>query len=524
MGDGAIRYGPTGTPQYTLGEAAADWACRWLLQPDRHIAGQHWQFTMEQLRFLWWWYAIDEQGRFLKTYGVLRRMKGWGKDPLAAVLAAIELVGPCRFGGWKGDNPIVVPQPSSWVQIAAVAKEQTRTTMTLFPSLFSKEAITEYGLDIGKEIIYAHHGRDQLQAVTSSPKTIEGARSTFCIINESQHWLEHNDGHAMAQAIRRNSAKIGGRALALTNAHRIGELSVAEQDWEKYLKDGDSGEILYDSLEADPETDIYDDDSLRAGLLGARGDSVWVPVERLMIDARDERDSEVTRRRFYLNQIRQESGTWITAADWKATERVEVVPDGRLVTLGFDGSRFHDTTVLVGTVIETGYQWIIGAWAKPDLPGDWEVPEQEVQAAVDATFEKYQVWRMYADPYWWEETIARWAGEYGDDRVLFFHTNRLMARLTRFLKAYETAVRTKELGHEASPMFAEHIANAVKRDVNLKDEDGEKLYIITKEHKSSPRKMDGAMAGTLSWGARLDALAAGVGEGSVYETRGVLTL
>lgn len=519
-----VRYGPTTYPQYTLGWAAMEWACKYLQQPDRNIAGSPWQFTDEQIFFLLWWYAIDEQGSFLKTYGVLRRMKGWGKDPLAAVMSAIEFVGPCRFGGWKHGEPIVVPQQSAWVQIAAVSKEQTRNTMTLFPSLFSKKAIDEYQIDLGKEIIYAHKGRDQIQAVTSSPSTMEGARSTFVLLNETQHWLEPNDGHAMAQVIRRNSAKVSGRALAITNAHRIGENSVAEQDWEKYEKDGDDGEILYDSLEAPEETDIQDDDSLRAGLLAARGDSVWVPVDRLMVDARDERDTEVTRRRYYLNQIRQESSTWITAAEWKSTERDEAVPEGKLITLGFDGARFNDTTALVGTVISTGYQWVIASWARPEGVREWEVSEESVQAAVEAAFERYDVYRMYADPYWWEETIARWAGRWGDDVVIFFHTNRLMARLTRVLKAYETAVRTKELGHAEDKMFAWHIANAVKRDTNLRDEDGELLYTIGKENKGSARKIDIAMAAVLSWGAYLDALADGVGEDSVYESRGVLVL
>lgn len=522
-----VRHGPEGLPERTLGWAAMEWAATWLQQPDRPVAGQPWAFTDEQMRFLAWWYAIDPAGAFLKTYGVLRRLKGWGKDPLAAVIAAIELVGPCRFGGWdRQGEPLVVPQPSAWVQIAATAKEQTRNTMVLFPSLFSKRAVQEFGLDIGKEIIYARGGRSQIQAVTSSPKTLEGARSTFVILNETQHWLENNDGQEMAKAIRRNSAKVGGRGLAITNAHRIGEGSVAEQDWHKYLTDGDGGEMLYDSVEAPEETDIADDESLRAGLLAARGDSVWVPVDRLMLDARDERDTEVYRRRFYLNQIRQESNTWITAAEWQGAERSEEVPAGTPITLGFDGARFRDATALVATVIPTGYQWVLGLWQRPDTSEEWEVPEDQVALAVEAAFERYQVCLFYADPYWWEETIARWAGRWGHEVVAFFHTNRLLGRIARTLKSYQTSVRTGELGHEASSAFAEHVANAVMRDVNLRDEDGERFYVISKEQKNSPRKIDIAMAAVLSWSARTDALAKGLGhEGaSVYDERGIISI
>lgn len=519
----AVRYGPQGLPKLSLGWAAMEWASKYLQQPDRAIAGRPWEFTEEQMRFVANWYAVDEDGNWRYTYGVLRRMKGWGKDPLAAVLSAIEFVGPCRFAGWlPSGEPKVIPQPAAWVQIAATAYPQTRNTMLFFPSLFSKRIIQEHGIDIGKEIIYAEGGRRQIQAVTNSPRVIEGGRSTFVVAGETQHWLEQNGGHEMAAAIRRNSAKVGGRALAITNAHRIGEGSVAEQDWEKYQADGEAGEILYDSLEAPADTDLADDDSLHAGLRAARGDSVWVPIDRLMIEARDERDTEVYRRRFYLNQIRVEFNTWITGAEWGSAGREEIVPEGALIAMGFDGSRVRDATALVGTVIETGYQWVIGVWQRPDVASEnWEVPEDEVNVAVAGAFERYHVWRMYCDPYWWEETIARWAGRYGDDKVLFFHTNRQIVRLTRTLKAYETAVRTGDLGHEqcagdhpsgqpcSAQVFAEHIANAVKRDVNIKDEDGERLYVISKEHKGSPRKMDIAMAATLSWGARLDALAAG---------------
>lgn len=489
-----------------------DWAARNLLQPDRLIAGRPWTFTDEQKRFVLWYYAVDEAGQFLYTYAVLQRQKGWGKDPLAAVMAAIEFVGPCRFGGWGADGePIVMPQPSAWVQVAATALPQTRNTMLFFPSLFTKAAIHEHRIDLGKEIIYAHGGRSQIQAVTSSARVIEGGRSTFVVLGETQHWLENNEGYAMAAAVRRNSAKVGGRALAITNAHRMGENSVAEQDWESYQAVGDGGTILYDSIAAPDDTDIEDDASLRAGLIAAAGDSAWVPIDRLMIDARDQRDSETTRRRFWLNQLRPETSTWITGAAWDAGSREGiVVPPGTVITLGFDGARFRDSTALVGTVVETGYQWVIGYWPRPDnAPQGWQVDDTAVSWAVDASFERYQVWRGWFDPYWWEDTISRWAGKYGEDKVVLFHTNRQIARMTRTLKAYETAVRTGDLTHEPDPVFAAHIAHAVKRDVNFRDEDGERLYTIGKEHKGSPRTMDIAMAASLSWGARLDALAGG---------------
>lgn len=62
-------------PERTLGWEIAAWCTRWLRNMD---GTGHWEFTLEQLRFLLWWYAVDEAGRFVYRKGVLQRMKGWG--------------------------------------------------------------------------------------------------------------------------------------------------------------------------------------------------------------------------------------------------------------------------------------------------------------------------------------------------------------------------------------------------------------------------------------------------------------
>jgi hypothetical protein len=137
---------------------------------------------------------------------MLRRMKGWGKDPLGAVWLATELCGPCRFGGFDAEGlPVAIPHPAPWVITAAVSLDQTKNTMRLFPGLFSEDAMDEYRIDIGKEIIYTRNGI--LEAVTSSPRAIEGKRTTAALKNEPHHWLESNEGLAMSKVIARNNAK-----------------------------------------------------------------------------------------------------------------------------------------------------------------------------------------------------------------------------------------------------------------------------------------------------------------------------
>ena len=61
-------------PERTLGWEIAGWTHEYLAGED----GSPWNFTDEQLRFVLWWYAVDEAGRFTYRTGVLQRCKGWG--------------------------------------------------------------------------------------------------------------------------------------------------------------------------------------------------------------------------------------------------------------------------------------------------------------------------------------------------------------------------------------------------------------------------------------------------------------
>ena len=227
-------------PGLTLGWDVLAWSAEYLRQPDGPNAGDAWKFTDEQARFILHWYAIDGQGRFVYRYGMLRRVKGWGKDPVGATICATEFVGPCRFDGFDANgDPVARTHPAPWVLIGAVSKDQTRNTMTLFPSLFSDAALKDFSIDLGKEIIYAEKGRRRLEAVTSSPRALEGARATFTLKNETQHWLSTNEGHQMSEVITRNATKSrdgAARALAISNAHNPGEDSDAEHDFEGWQK------------------------------------------------------------------------------------------------------------------------------------------------------------------------------------------------------------------------------------------------------------------------------------------------
>jgi hypothetical protein len=507
----------------TLGWAVVEWAEEMLLQPDGPDAGETWKWTLEQLRLLLWWYAVDEQGRFIYRRGTLRRVKGWGKDPFAAALAAVELLGPCRFGGFDSTGKVIaVPHPAPWIQVAAVSKDQTRNTMSLFPGLFgTKERAKRMGVDLGKEIIYTDRG-GRIEAVTSSPRALEGGRPTFVILNETQHWLANNEGHAMAEAVARNLAKIrdgAARALSITNAHEPGEDSVAEREWDAWLKI-DSGKsratgVLYDSVEAPADTDLKDPDSLARGIRAARGDSHWLDVERLVAEVYDPRTPPSMSRRFYLNQVVAAEDAWMAPHEWNACAQPEqVVTDGDEVVLFFDGGKSDDATGLVGCRVSDGHLFVAGVWEKPDGPaGDgWEVDRDDVDRVIHAAFERFDVAALYCDVALWESYIDSWRDRYSDRLRVWATTGAgkkghatawdMRSRVPEFTAAAERFVSDvvgADLSHDGDPVLTRHVLNA-RRAPNRWG------VSLRKEHRESTRKIDLAVCAVGARLARRDVL------------------
>lgn len=492
-------------PKLTLGWAALYWAFEWLELPG----GGNWLCTPEQERFVLWWYAIDKRGRFLYREGLLQRLKGWGKDPLGAVISAIEFIGPCRYGPdagtvrdpWGHEHPAGVSHPQAWVETVAVSKDQTRTTMTIFPWLFSKAAIAEYGIDLGKEIIYADRGARRIEAVTSSPRSLEGMRATFVLLNEVQHWRRVNEGHEMARTIARNLAKSAdgqARALSITNAYEPGEESVAElarEAWENVQagRAKDTG-VLYDSLEAPPSARLVPDE-IPDVLKAVRGDAHWLDIERITNEILDPRTPPSQSRRFYFNQIVAAEDAWVTPQEWDSiADRTVEVAAGEPVSLGFDGSLTDDHSALMGCRISDGYLFTLGVW-DPELYGG-EAPRDEIDHAVRAAFEHYDVVAFFSDLHPWESYVDRWALDFGRQLCAASTLRHPIAwdmrgRQKEF--TLEGAERThneiteQAFRHDGDARVRQHVHNARRRPNAWG-------VAFGKEHRESRRKVDALAA------------------------------
>jgi len=404
------------------------------------------------------------------------------------------------------------------VQIAAVSRDQTRNTMTLFPGLVGgKDRARSLGVDLGKEIIYGP-GSARIEAVTSSPRSLEGSRPSLVVKNETHHWIGSNEGLGMSRAIARNLAKSrdgSARSLALTNAHEPGEASDAEADYDAWrqITAGRSvaSGFLYDSLEAPPGTVLADRESLRAGLIAARGDSTWLDVDRLIEEILDPTTPPSMSRRFYLNQVVAAEDAFLAPHEWAACSTGERLTDGT-VTAFFDGSARDDHTALVVCRLDDGHVDVAGHWE----PGEDGIDRDEVNAGVARMFDRFDVVAFYADVHEWESYVDRWRDEYGDRLLIDATAGRgrrahavewdMRSRTAEFTAAvgrFEADVLGRDLTHSGHGSLAQHMANA-KRAGNRWG------FSLRKEQKDSPRKIDLAVCAVGARMARRDVLNAGV--------------
>lgn len=463
--------------------------------------------------------------------------KGWAKTELAAWLAAVELHrdGPVRCDGFDArGNPVGVGVVDPYIPCVAVTEEQSDELVYGALRVILGYSSLAGDFDIGIERIMRAGGDGKAVSLATTPDARDGARTTFEVCDETHRWILPR----MEMAHRVMLANLPKRKLAqawmleITTAPAPGGGSVAEatMDYARQVADGkiSDSKLFFFHRQAGDEHDLETDEGVRAAVLEASGPvAQWSDIEGIIEQWKDPTADRSYLERVWLNRLVISSEKAFDVERWKELAKPDyVVPDGAKIVLGFDGARYHDSTGLVGTDIATGFQWVIGVWECPhQQETKWEVPEADVDAAVRAAFARWDVWRLYADPPYWDGHVSKWAGEFGEKRVVEWWTNRYKA-MAYALRAYQNAMIAGEVSHGGDAALARHIGNAYRRDTRLRDEEGKALWVIQKQRSDSVHKIDLAMAGCLAWECRNDALAAGVvaEAESVYETRGILWL
>ena len=529
---------PAGLPEdhgyATLGWGALAWCTQHLIQPDGPEAGRAFKFTPEQARFVLWLYAIDDTGRWVYSTAILRRMKGWGKGPVTAAICLFELLGPCRFAGWRKDGrPRAKRHPKPWVQIAAVSEKQTKNTFAMIRAMIgSRTEIDGLPIDCGMTRVYAGEGNSRLlEPVTTRSESLEGNQVSFVAIDEPHHLMETNGGKDLVRVCKRNAAKsralVSGagstaRVMMTTNAHAPGMGSAAEDEWDSLLsyKAGKNKryKTLYDCLEAPPYRDDWTEDDLAAAIAVAMGDSIWLDPVALIDAFYDAAVPIEDSIRFYLNQLAASADLWVAPQHVDQALRPDVtVAKGALIALAFDGSTSDDASALVGCEIESGHVFVIKVWEKPDGPEAkaWEAPREEMSDTVDWAMGYYDVCAFFADVHPFESYVDEWAKQYRDQLLVKagpkhsvgFDMRSRGQDFTLGAMSFHAGLVDGSLTISAlEPQYLESVRRHLYNSRRRPNKHG---VSFSKEGRESPKKIDAAVTAVLARIARRAAVEAG---------------
>jgi hypothetical protein len=473
-------------------------------------------------------HALAGHRRFSRAGLSLR--KGVAKTEKAAWLAICELHpdAPVRTVGWKGKQPLGGGVTDPYIPVVAFSEQQSEELVYgAMLAILQDDACPIGGdFDLGQERIMRRSGNGKAVPLATSPSSRDGARTTFQVFDETHHMVSQRLKRAHQAMLANLPKRTDAWSLEVTTAFTPGEKSVAEEtmDYARAVHEGrvSDSRLFFFHRQASDHHDLRTAKGLRAAVREASGPALkWSNIESIIDQWKDPSTDKAYLERVWLNRIVQSSSQAFDAEAWRSLVEPGEIADGAVVVLGFSGARYADAAALVATDVTSGRMALVQAWEKGPADGDgWEVPKKELDEAVASAFGRWSVWRLYAMPTHWEATVDAWAGRFDDppdakdrrDHVVMWRTNQHQ-RMALACRAFSTAIAAREITHDGDQLLSRHIGAANRHDLRTVDEEGRKQWVIRKERPDGPRPINAAVAAILSWQARLDALAEGVGAG-----------
>lgn len=475
-----------------------------------------------------------------------------GKGPFSASQVAFEAAGPSVFAGWaeggevyscaengcpcgwedapdafvyeKGDA-MGMRHPSPLIQITANSAEQAdniykplRAMINLGPLrhlLAVREGfIRILGLSDQDDL-------DRIDVVTSSARSRLGNPISDAEQDEAGLYTKSNKMVDVADTQARGAAGMGGRTHLTTNAWDPSENSYAQMIFEAQEPDvfifyrdpdkalrGDDGKPLDYKKVADRRR-IHE---------YAYEGSWWVNLDSIEALARKlmKRDPEQAER-FFGNRLVAGHGKWLEDGQWEAKAIPgRTLPKRAPVTGGFDGSNNDDYTGIRLELLPDLFQFTptYGPDERKTLwnPADWggQIPRGEVMVAWREIAKRFDLVRVYLDPFLYDSEIDSLAAEFGDDVFVKWATNRpvpMHAALERLKVDLDND--DSDFTHDGDEEVRTHMRNARIRPTTVDKTSGVKRYVIGKPFGEDHRKIDYAMSSVLAHEAAMDALASG---------------
>jgi len=519
------------------------------------LAGQPARLDQEKRAALYRLYEVYPRGHRLEgrrrfARGGIEWRKGMAKTEFAAWILGCELhpEAPARGAGFDAyGNLVGKPVDFPYIPMMAVAKEQVEELAFGVLKYIIGEGQDANLFDITDERIMrlGQFGQDDGKAVpvAGAPGSRDGALTT-CMHFDEPHRLKlpsHKNAHETMLANLSKRPMEDPWVFYTSTAGKPGEDSI-EEDVRAEAEAIGRGEIddpamfffarwageEHVDLEARPATGtlpaVTSAEALQnriAAIADATGPAgEYGPGQFETIAKQWDRPGadKAYLERVWLNRWRKSGSQFFDVNQVRDLAQPDVlIPKGAFVALGFDGARFRDATALVATDIATGVQQLLGLWERPIDVEEWEVPEDEVTATLEWAMDHFSVWKLYADPPHWTETVGSWAAKW-PDQVEEFWTNKYV-RMAYTLREYQEAIDAKSVrfGGASRPDadfdphgdLIRHLGNAGVKELRVKDDEGKPLYVMQKQDGKQEIKFDAAMASTLSWKAAMDARKSG---------------
>lgn len=452
-----------------------------------------------------------------------------GKGPWSATIVLAEAAGPVVFDGWarggevyrcsdhgcgcgwwyqyEPGEPMGVPWPTPLIQLMATSESQVDNVYRPLQQMVKRGPLREQ-MRVGEE--FTRVGDDgKIETVTSSALSRLGNPIIFAMQDESGLYTAANKLRKAAETQRRGAAGMGGRSMETTNGWDPSENSVAQTTSESKARD------IFRYHPQAPKTLSYGSKRDRRRIHAV----VYAGSSHVDLDAIEAEAAEIMEKdpaqaeRFFGNRCVSGSATWLDPAKWAAKASPRRVRPMTRIVLGFDGSDVDDWTAIRAETMD-GYQFT-PVYGENDEPTIWnpadhggQVPRAEVRAAMHQLMHRYDVVRLYADPPYWMTEIDDWVDLYGEDRVIRWHTRRIV-QMHAACERLKTDVVKKDgsFAHDGCPITEDHIANtrAAARPMDR--------YVL---RKASPaQKIDATIPSVLAHEALGDVIAAGLAEKQV---------
>lgn len=398
--------------------------------------------------------------------GVVSLPRGNGKTALAAVLAAYGLFADRAEGAVVG--------------CIASDERQARLVFGAVRRMVELDDRLAEQVQVYADRIYLPATDSVLLPLPAEPAALQGWDFTLAVVDEL-HVVTREVWDAVALAAGKRD-----RSLTLAISTPAAEVDSVMWDLVCYGRDHPEDRAFRLVEYACPAgCDLHDEDAWKVGN-PALGDFLSIDAMRALVAT----TREGAFRRYRLGQWAAAADGWLPWGMWaERADPTRVVADSERVIFGFDGSASGDSTALVGATVDgSPHVFVAGCW---ENPGDlrWRVPRSEVDAAVSAVMERFDVVELACDPWGWRSEIEAWAQRW-PGRVVEQPTN-VLARMAPATDRLYQLVATGTLSHDGDSRLAAHVGHCIARSTPLGD-------VVVKDRKSSPRKIDAAVAAILA--------------------------